>query len=153
MFEPDFKKGFDYAFQSKETGSQLHKSKKFLNDKRSNNLNLNEVKKIYYENIWKPQKLKNINNVTLKNKLFDFSCKINPKRTAIITQRSLKRGWEIDIIVNGKISKNIIDLINQIEEKDESDLLINLLQHYVANYFETLGNAKHRSDTLKWIFT
>jgi len=99
-----------------------------------------------------PQKLDKVKNKCVQDKLFDFSCKINPKRTAIIVQRSIKRGWNKEIIVDGKITDNNVKIINEIEKKNESKILKNLTCHYVANFFEVFGDSKYKSETLKWIF-
>ncbi len=153
----EFKRAFHFTFKGKEKdGLDLENAKKLgqslFSSVNAINFSESELKNIYYQKIWLEHNLNQINNEKVSHKVFDFCCNINPKRGTILLQRSLNSVCDERIIVNGSISSEEIELINDIDNRGESDILEKLLCHYAANFFELFGKKENAGHTLRWIF-
>lgn len=83
-------------------------------------LSLEEAKKLYKEFFWDKYKYDNITYITLAKKIFDMAVNMGSSQAHKIVKRALNAEKNIRIVVDGNLS---LDNINSINECDQKILL------------------------------
>lgn len=152
MNNQKFEESFNYAFKSEfydRSKSELLKSRLEALDLDTSDFSEEKSKEVLYNNIWKKLSLEEIKHSQLRKKLFEFSTEFGSEQTSIFLQRSLKSGWEVNLVVDGEIDNKEIELINSIENKK---ILEKILCHRVASFCEIFAETKNINFLMKWVF-
>lgn len=151
MENQNFHESFHFAFGEDSSDPRMKVGDLFPEITISS-LGPEDVKKIYYERIWLKSKLDKIESFEVSKKTFDFSTTLGPRRTNIILQRSLNDGWDVNVVVDGKIQSKEVSLINEVLQMGEEDFLLNLFCHRIASFYEVFSKNDNIRDTLRWVF-